>query len=490
MSIRSKWMIVIGVGCIGAIFIFAKYFYQRSSNEYTITLTETGFSPQDIAIHQGDTVRFVTTRDKEFWPASNVHPSHTIYPEFDPQQPIEANASWIFRFDKVGVWKFHDHLAPSYQGTITVVGGSVQKSSPCDSQSESTQCWEEQIDAVLKTKGLDDALSLMGQLYETEPAFASQCHSFSHTLGKAAYQLFAAHKDVALTPKTYYCGYGFYHGFMEALFQHTHDPEMAKQFCAYAGEKLKNQTSDAEGACYHGIGHGATDGGDPRTWGDPQAMIAPAEALCTTVTGASAVQYVGDYFYRCITGTYNALEILSQDPKYKLQSLSANPFAFCATQPASYREGCYTNMLPALMRLEAGDYAKAFAVIERVTEPNDAYDIRSWVITGLANELIHQNISDPAYIPKVLAMCRSLDSRAQLPCLRGLAVGHMKYGAPEHEYEKWLTFCGAPELNLDERSACYRYVLSRLRTWYSKEKSKEICEMTPVEYQGDCVYGD
>ena len=85
-----------------------------------ITLTDKGFQPSEVSIKKGETVTFKTTAGELFWPASNLHPSHLLYPEFDPKEPIQPDASWSFTFETAGVWKFHDHLAPYFTGTITV----------------------------------------------------------------------------------------------------------------------------------------------------------------------------------------------------------------------------------------------------------------------------------------------------------------------------------------------------------------------------------
>lgn len=93
-----------------------------SKKSAVVVLTEDGYSPEDITISKGTTLTFKTTRNSPYWPASNLHPTHEIYPEFDPQEPIEAAKTWSYRFDKVGTWHFHDHLAPYYTGSITVLG--------------------------------------------------------------------------------------------------------------------------------------------------------------------------------------------------------------------------------------------------------------------------------------------------------------------------------------------------------------------------------
>lgn len=86
----------------------------------TITLTENGFSPKDITIKKGDVIRFMTTANLQFWPASDPHPTHELFPEFDPQEPINPDQSWLFTFTKPGTWKFHNHLDPTSRGTIIV----------------------------------------------------------------------------------------------------------------------------------------------------------------------------------------------------------------------------------------------------------------------------------------------------------------------------------------------------------------------------------
>jgi plastocyanin len=87
---------------------------------HIVTLTKDGYTPDRLTVKKGETVKFVSTAGKLFWPASNLHPSHALYSAFDPKEPIQADESWSFTFDVVGTHPFHDHLAPYYTGVITV----------------------------------------------------------------------------------------------------------------------------------------------------------------------------------------------------------------------------------------------------------------------------------------------------------------------------------------------------------------------------------
>jgi len=93
----------------------------KEGQTHFVNLGEDGFEPKELIIHKGDTVVFSTTRGEYFWQASNLHPIHELYPEFDSGDPIAPGDSWSFRFDKIGTWRYHDHLYPVFLATIIVM---------------------------------------------------------------------------------------------------------------------------------------------------------------------------------------------------------------------------------------------------------------------------------------------------------------------------------------------------------------------------------
>lgn len=91
-----------------------------STNLKTVHMTDTEYIPASLTINQNDTITFINRGSNNHWPASALHPTHQVYPEFDPKAPIKPGDSWSFTFTKVGVWRWHDHLYPTINGTITV----------------------------------------------------------------------------------------------------------------------------------------------------------------------------------------------------------------------------------------------------------------------------------------------------------------------------------------------------------------------------------
>src|SRR3989344_2564675 len=95
-----------------------------------ITYTDTGFVPSSVTIKKGQSVRWMNNSGSGVWPASAVHPTHSIYPQksasdclgssFDSCRGLAKGESWDFAFNSVGEWRFHDHLHASKTGVVNV----------------------------------------------------------------------------------------------------------------------------------------------------------------------------------------------------------------------------------------------------------------------------------------------------------------------------------------------------------------------------------
>ena len=85
-----------------------------------ISYTDSGFDPKDVTISLGTMVHFVNESSVGMWVASDDHPAHTDLPTFDQFKGSGPGEQYVYIFDQVGEWKYHDHLNPAAVGTILV----------------------------------------------------------------------------------------------------------------------------------------------------------------------------------------------------------------------------------------------------------------------------------------------------------------------------------------------------------------------------------
>ncbi len=89
--------------------------------EKTVAYDAQGFSPKTITIKKGETVVWRNQTGKPASVASAVHPTHLLYPEFDQYKTDQRGKDeFRFAFEKVGTWRYHDHLNASMTGTVIV----------------------------------------------------------------------------------------------------------------------------------------------------------------------------------------------------------------------------------------------------------------------------------------------------------------------------------------------------------------------------------
>lgn len=100
------------------------------TSDVTVTFDGENFSPRELTVAEGTRVRFLNESDTPVWPASAVHPTHSIYPEKDPAnclgssfdacKELERGEYFDFTFNHAGEWRYHDHVHAYKTGVITV----------------------------------------------------------------------------------------------------------------------------------------------------------------------------------------------------------------------------------------------------------------------------------------------------------------------------------------------------------------------------------
>jgi plastocyanin len=269
-----------------------------------IHLTSSGFVPQNITISKGESITFENKDTVQHWPASNIHPTHTKYFEFDPKKGLEEGEEWTFTFERVGVWEMHDHLFPEFTGSVTVLEESdkttlkpsllsrivnwlkqiftrekntsnnpiqrdriaLHSPTPYTIAQLETEiiprcaksdfsCFDKTLQDLTKTYGPNAATELL-TLWQEKGIIERSVddHQLSHRMGRVAATEFGVNsQSFLLCPMQAFNG-GCQHGFFEqALGQTDSSVTAAHLIC----ESLDSSYSTKfKFYCYHGVGHG------------------------------------------------------------------------------------------------------------------------------------------------------------------------------------------------------------------------------------------
>jgi hypothetical protein len=467
---------------IGIIFLIVGIaFLARFYLPVKIVATPDGFVPAQVNIRVGQKVVFLNRSGKSFWPASDLHPTHSVLPDFDPRKPVEDGQSWSFVFHEKGVWNFHDHLLPTHIGTI-IVGGqdsiaNQDYSNYCEFADNKKLCFERLVDKELEESGIDKAFDVVAQLFATTPEFASICHDVVHKLGESAYQKYKDTQEASISSKSSYCGYGFYHGFMETLLTTGGNINEARDYCEQVEQNLSSVSMDAGGACYHGIGHGVSDQHDAKSAKSWQEFISPALQICEKLSSDS------QKIWRCATGVYNAAEIAASSEDFAFVIDKNNPFSVCNTQPEIYQSACFPNLVPQVINLAKGNFSSALQYLSHIQKE----DLYKEALTSIAVEEAKLRGPYASVLGDSIEICRNQPSQFINTCISSLAEGLLKHGSPGNEYIETFKFCSLDNLSKVERKLCFERVISILPIWYSRDTRQEICKAIDSQYFNSCA---
>lgn len=87
---------------------------------YTVYYTSGVFSPTNLQINIGDTVRFLNDGLTPIRVVSDPHPEHDYLPGFDSVSEIPPQGIFSYTFNKRGIFDYHNERKPEQRGTIIV----------------------------------------------------------------------------------------------------------------------------------------------------------------------------------------------------------------------------------------------------------------------------------------------------------------------------------------------------------------------------------
>lgn len=481
-NIKFLLLFIAFAGLVG--FSFSKGFGAGNKvkvGEVIVEYNQKGeFYPARVVVKKGTKVTFVNKSGQSFWPASDFYPLNSNYPGFDPKKIITSGGEWAFVFDETGSWGYHDNLKPINKGVVIVVESSgvyIPIKDKCDdlqaiSYSQRQVCWYNEIKLAVKKGGVKNALDLFKKLYSQEPLFSQACHDVMHLIGDEAYREHRKGKKFEFAEETAYCGYGFYHGFIEAMLYTTNDFNEVRNFCESANSNLKIniESPNAIYSCYHGIGHATFDAHKPELWGDERKMVSPAIKTCEEVASG----YEAEKAKQCVTGVFNALGIAYANDLYNFKLNPKDPVWYCRTLETTYKRACFIEVAMSWISTQMGNYDYKFADGATFIQGLKDADGEDAAIFSLSSDYTRLHINDLSN-SQLLSLCRSVKSILFDSCIQGVNLALLNWGKPSEEYARAIDFCKEDGFSDSERNSCFAYIFSSLPTMYPKDKRVNIC---------------
>ncbi|MBI3577178.1 hypothetical protein HY086_04030 [Candidatus Gottesmanbacteria bacterium] len=462
-----------------------------SYQTYGVTLTPDGFVPKETRISVGSMVTFRTVTGKYFWPASDPHPTHTVYRDFDPKRALAPADSWSFRFDRVGTWSYHDHLAPSIVGTIIVLDQKKDKNflwrlfswfpfiptttthstSECkavtSSQEAHQECWKGIFRSIVMGRGVDAGLRFLAQTKDADIAFAPECHVYAHAIGELAYERFSLGTLGRVNGDTGMCNFGYYHGFMQEYVSHNKNLVRAKEYCLRQGRNGVDGYDRRILQCFHGIGHGLV------FWYASEGK--PVESAIATSAIAACQKIIGDlsFFHECVNGVYGGIAALY----FTLHGFTYtmrpdDPFWVCNAQPQHLKKFCYDELVPPLFNLVSFNLPAAGSIIERI----DDQTLALVAMEHLGWMPAHHNLIVARNYSQVVSQCRAFPEPFARACLRGIVKSLVNFGNMLEAIPRATRFCHEFFQSTDFFEECQKTIIEQIKYSYTIDQQKEICK--------------
>lgn len=343
--------------------------------DVAIEVTDQAFVPDRIEITPGTTVIWENRGSSSHWPASNFHPTHTLYPskgngcigsQFDACKGLAKGEKYSFRFEEVGRWGVHDHIYPGLTMVIEVKGGKSSSQSLVNRiilsffTSIVTRVGSlvsgsgDLTDAKVKNfRSLDDDISAQSKIIQdissrdpkTAWAFLKKAyvvggnvegnaHSFAHLIGRTIYQKFGL-SGITICDETF--AYGCYHGVSEKLLV-DQGPQVVAEVQKECLQTLSPEKSFNYTGCLHGMGHGLL------TWHAYQ--VSPALKDCNNLDKEYRNYCYDGVFMENANGSPNQL-----DPK--------KPWSLCIGLDEEVHDSCARYQSIAFMEKLNQTFAQA-----------------------------------------------------------------------------------------------------------------------------------
>jgi hypothetical protein len=458
------------------------------SQTQVIEMTPDGFEPESITVDKNSTIIFLNKDNKSRWPASNVHPTHDLYPEFDPKKPIAPGESWPFKPKEVGEWRYHDHLLPHKRGTIIVIVEENEAVARSEAENKDTEkkddtnliqdikgvfhnIWREikkfflgntkskpkkslEVEAffrlapdkqiialreIAKNEGAEKVWQYVKDAFKGQGGSAGNIHDLAHLAGSLIYE---EKNFEGLRNCTSEFAFGCYHGFLDKAFAKSIDSLLdAEGACLKLNPKNNNAVSGPAASCIHGIGHGVASF---YSTNDLKAALRSCKKLtigqeyCFDGVFMEFVRSAKDSFFK------------KDDPLYPCNQLEKD-FGY------AYSFACGRNQPSLLM----GRFKLGFDEVISICLASDSKPFKQACFDSLGFSLVAQED-----VGTVISGCQKIGVREFMTrCLKA-AAGEMVFQEVPNWWEKSKEVCDAA---LEGKDECQSHV-ERIISEYGRQR--------------------
>lgn len=436
----------------------------------TIVYKDGAFTPKRLDIELGQTVAFANDSDKEFWPASNIHPTHEIYPELDAKGRVPSGGSWTFKFAEPGFWRYHNHMAPEDSGLVVVEGEKTSRRALRTPDEVDTDFAEPGPLSVQDSVNLfrDDALlkryvreygpaNVVSLLAEQEKRISVDCHQRAHVMGRLAYEYFGA---LAFSLSGHECHSGGYHGATEAFFRDQGTANLHSDIALVCSGALN---AFFQHQCVHGVGHGLM------AWTSYELL--DALELCDILnTGADQRSCYSGVFMENVVGG------LSGSMGHITEYLSDDPHFPCNIVTGEYLTACYFYQTSRMVELFEGDFG---LLANACTEAPDI--ARNACFLSMGRDIGGVTRGDSQRAIKLCSNSPGADDR--LNCQEGAVQDSLWDLAGA---DNALAFCQALQSDSEKRR-CYSVIVRRAAHLYNSPSDLQgFCARIKEAYRDEC----
>lgn len=449
----------------------------RNHKNYKIRYDSGGFSPKNISLSKGDVVVFSNNSEHSFWPASDLHPSHLAYPEFDTKKALPPGESWEFKFEKPGKWPFHNHLDPDKVGVVNVRGFSgypfllstlqkikevkimfqgkdsffKEKFNECSSDrvfDEERLCWESAIGDIDKIFGTEAAFDFLAYSAGANEQINGTCHYYSEYIGFLAYEKFFEGSKPETFVSADMCGYGFYHAFLQELVSHTKDLDKAYRYCEsldYSGSSSFRKEN-----CIQGLGIGLVFKNASYYYGRDKDVVSVSLSECKKFFSKDEISE-----NLCNAGVFSGLaHLYFGDHGIYLDMKTGDPFWVCKTVGTDLQNECYPSITEVTFYLFDKDAGKTASYIS---------DIKDKTSKELASEKLGVALFSSGYFSGAkqnpLSVC-NFDNMKTVSdfCFEGFIKRYISVNVRASKDGSKEMVCDIKNLSPYRRQTCERYL--------------------------------